>query len=238
MTTPVRTPTARRPAPARIHPGLAPSAAVLLAAVLLLAAVPTGADAAERAAYDAGQRIQVTGVVTDAQGKPLEGVQVRLEVSRSYFSLRQFQRTAKEPRQVAAVTNARGEYAIEWPWDSYFNTFEVLVGVPVRRAKGERLEVVERVDVTQRLLAGSPVVASVVVKDAGRIARLRGFPSTLQSEDERRVYGEMGSPDEVRVVAYPDHREATWWYFANGRAYRFEDGRLAQVIPFEPVASF
>jgi hypothetical protein len=231
----VRTSRERRPAPARIHPalGLALLLAFLLPPAQAAAAMATGATP-----YDTGQRIQVSGVVTDAQGKPLENVRVMLEVSRSYFSLRQLQRTAKEPRRVATTTNARGEYALEWAWDSYFNTFEILVGVPVRRGKGERIEVVERVDVTQRLLGGSPVTAAVVVKDAGRIARLRGFPSTLKSEDERRVYGEMGSPDEVRVVDYPDHREATWWYFKSGRAYRFEDGRLAQVVPFEPVASF
>jgi hypothetical protein len=208
----------------------------LLAAVALLSLAsirPAGAAPAT------GERIQVSGIVTDAQGKPLADLRVVLEASRRSFSLREMRRSDREVRRVAATTSARGEYTLEWPYDPYFNTFELMVGLPVRRgATDERLEELAREDITQRVVRGGPVVSALVVQKAGRIQALRGFVAGLDSEDERRVYGEMGNPDEVKAVRYPDHEEASWWYFESGRMYRFRDGALEQVVHFDPVKSF
>jgi hypothetical protein len=209
----------------------APQAPWLSLALMLLLAGPLAA--ASR--YPQGERIQVTGIVSDKQGRPLENVRVVLEVSRSYFSFREFRRAAKDVRRVSASTNAKGEYTLVWPWDSYFNRFELLVGVPVRKTTGERLEVLEREDLTQRVLAGNPTVAAVVIDNTRFLENLRAFVASVQSEDERRVYDEMGKPDEVKRIQYPDHVEASWWYFDSGKVYRFRDGRLEQVVPFDPV---
>jgi hypothetical protein len=185
--------------------------------------------------YQQGERIQVTGLVADREGRPLSDVRVVLEASRSYFSIRELRRTEKDIRRVSAVTNARGEYTLEWPWDSYFNRFDLVVGVPVRKGTTEKLQELQRTDMTDRMLAGSPVVAALTVENAAFLQKLRQFVASVKSDDERRVYDEMGKPDEVKTVHYPDSTESTWWYFGNGRAYRFRDGHLEQVIPFDPV---
>lgn len=198
--------------------------------LLLALAAPAGA-----ARYAQGERIQVTGIVTGPEGRPLDGVRVVLEVSRNTFSFRELRRTDKDTRRVSAVTNAAGEYTLEWPWDSYFNRFELLVGVPVRRRTGEALEVLERLDITGKVQAGSPVVVAAVVENRQFVDRFREFLASVKSDDERRVYEEMGKPDRVERVQYPDRLESSWWYFESGRAYRFRDGRLEQVVPFTPV---
>jgi hypothetical protein len=191
---------------------------------------------ASAARYDQGQRVQVTGLVADRQGKPLDGIRVTLEVSRTYFSVRQLRRTqVDDVRRVSAVTNANGEYTVEWPWDSYFNHFELTAGVVVRKGRTDRLEELAREDVTKRLLAGSPVVVSLVVENVKFLDSLRQFLALVKSEDERRTYDEMGKPDKVQRFEYPDHVEASWWYFESGRVYRFRSGRLEQVVPFTPV---
>lgn len=202
----------------------------LVIALLLLVALPAAA-----ARYAQGDKVQVTGIVSDRQGQPLSNVNVTLEVSRSSFSLRELRRTDKDTRRVTTMTNARGEYTLTWPWDSYFNKFELLVGVPVRKTQGERLEVLQRDDITRRVLAGSPVVVTVAVENTRFLNNLRQFVASVQSDDERKVYDEMGKPDEVKRVQYPDHTEASWWYFDSGKVYRFRDGRLEQVVPFDPV---
>lgn len=209
------------------------------AALLVLALCPAMATPAAAASpYATGDRVQVTGQITDRQGKPLSDMRVVLEVSRSYFDLRQFRTDRKEVRRVTAATNARGEYALEWPWDPYFNTFELLVGVPVRKGQGDKLEVLAREDLTKRLERGSPVVVSPVVDNAALVSKVRDFVGDLSSEDERRVYQEMGKPDEVKRLVLPDRAEATWYYFERGRMYRFLDGRLEQVVPFDPIKAF
>jgi len=225
-------------APPRQHPlakalsgALRPLAVATLLALALLAA--TGAAAATP--YSQGQRVQFTGVVSDPQGQPLAGVRVVLEASRTYFSVRHLRRENVDMRQVSGTTDAHGEYTLEWPWDSYFNHFELAVGMPVRKAREDRLEELERVDVTPRALAGTPVVSAVVVQNAGLVAKLREFVASVRSEDQRKVYDEMGRPDKVETTQYPGWAESSWWYFEAGRVYRFRDGRLEQVVPFDPV---
>lgn len=209
--------------------------AILIFSVLSVTAVP-----AAEARYAQGERVQVTGNVTDAQGQPLSDMRVTFEATRTYFSVRELRRTEdKEVRRVSATTNAAGQYALEWPWDSYFNHFEVVAGVPVRTKGGsERLEELSRQDVTRRVLAGSagtPAVVSVTVENRKVFDNLRQFLASIQTEDQRKVYQEMGKPDRIRNIQYPGYLEASWWYFESGRVYRFRDGRLEQVVPFDPV---
>ena len=201
---------------------------------VLLATAPL---AAARLAQ--GDRVQITGAVTDQQGRPISDVRVTFEATRTYFSVKKFQRTqTEEIRRVSAVTDAAGQYTLQWPWDSYFNHFELVVGVPVRKARQDSLVELAREDVT-RLLKGSPVVAALVVqnKNAEFLAKLRELLASIKSDDERRVYDEMGKPDKVERVVYPGRTEVSWWYFDTGRVYRFRDGHLEQVVPFEPVKS-
>jgi hypothetical protein len=209
----------------------------LLALAFALAAAFPGVPAAA-APYAQGQRVRITGVVTDAKGTPLPAVRVTLVAARSFFNLRQLKSSDKDLRQVAALTGPKGEYAIEWPWDNYYNRFEVQVGLPVREGREERTEVLARQDVTQALSKGTPVVPALVVENAALIDKIRRFLESLKSDDERRVYQEMGNPDEVKKVQYPDHEDASWWYFESGAMYRFESGRLAQVVHFTPVKPF
>jgi hypothetical protein len=223
----------RRPEPPSRGRARPVPAVVSLVVLLALAFALSGPLLAAR--YAQGERVQVTGLVSDKQGQPLPNLRVVLEASRSYFSFREFRRAQKEVRRVSTMTNAKGEYTLVWPWDSYFNRFELVVGVPVRKTQGERVEELARQDVTQRLLAGNPAVVTLAVENTRFLESLRAFVASVQSEDERRVYDEMGKPDEVKRVQYPDHVEASWWYFESGKVYRFRDGRLEQVVPFDPV---
>ncbi|MFW6176007.1 MAG: hypothetical protein ACOC7L_04210 [Acidobacteriota bacterium] len=216
----------------------APGVAGLLALALLLSALPAQALSLLGSRYETGQRVEVTGLVTDPEGRPLEDVQVVLELAREVFSLRELGRTTKKVTPVTTTTNAQGEYTIAFPWDEYYNRFDLVVGVPVRGRNGERFTELERVDLTRRLEKGSPVVATVTVDNASFIRNLREFLATVDSEDEQRVYEELGRPDRVRETQSPDQSETSWWYFEVGRVYRFVDGTLRGTERFEPVEGF
>ncbi|MFL6260118.1 MAG: hypothetical protein ACJ76Y_10430 [Thermoanaerobaculia bacterium] len=224
----------------KIHHRRAPVLAALAGLLCLLAAGALNvASAAVR--YDQGQRIQVTGVVADSQGQPLKDLRVVLEVSRTYFSMRSLRRTADpDVRRVSATTDARGNYTLEWPWDNYFNHFELVVGVPVHSRlengrTGETVQELARQEITRRVEAGSPAVVAVTVESRVFLDNLRQFLASIKTDDQRKVYQEMGKPDRVRNVQYPGYLESSWWYFEAGRVYRFRDGRLEQVTPFDPV---
>ncbi len=214
-------------------------AIIALPAIMAIATI--GARPAAATPYNDNERLQFTGVVSDPAGKPVPGAQVVVEVARRYLSLRQLRRAEKDARRVGATTNARGEYSIEWLWDGYFNHFQLLAGVSVRHGREEHLEVLESEDVTERVLAGSPVVSAIVIHDRGVVDRQRDFVASVRSEDQRRVYEEMGVPEDVKRVSYAGRQQETevsWWYFEAGKVYRFRDGRLDQVERFDPVQRF
>lgn len=213
-------------------------AAVLVLLLLALATLPASALSRLGSRYETGERVEVTGLVTDPEGRPLQDVEVVLELAREVFQLRSLGRTKKEVTPVTTTTNAQGEYTIAFPWDDYYNAFELVVGVPVRGRDGERFTELERVELTRRLEKGSPVVATVTVENAGFIRNLREFLATVDSEDERRVYQDLGRPDRVRETKSPHQSETSWWYFDVGRVYRFVDGRLRDTERFDPVEGF
>ncbi|HBL28950.1 MAG TPA: hypothetical protein DD490_19115 [Acidobacteria bacterium] len=205
---------------------------------VLLAAAPLAALPFGQGRFAQGELVQVTGVVSDPQGRPLAGLRVTFETTRVQFNARKLRRTpTDEIRRVQATTDASGQYTLTWPWDSYFNHFELSVGIPVRKARKDTLAELARTDVTPRFKGGSPVVTALVVpaENVEFVTRLRELLATIRSDDERRVYDEMGKPDKVDRVQYPERLEVSWWYFDAGRVYRFKDGRLDQVVPFEPV---
>ncbi|MEP7013127.1 MAG: carboxypeptidase-like regulatory domain-containing protein [Acidobacteriota bacterium] len=184
-------------------------------------------------ALSTGDPVAISGRVTDTGGHPLVGLRIALLASRK--SLR---RGENEVRRVAANTDAGGAYTISWPWDPYFNRFELQAGVAIRRGKEEKFEVFERQSLSARQLESGAVNVPVIIREGDRLAKLRSFETQVKTADERRVFAELGQPEEVRIVEYPDRRESTWWYFEAGRAYRFESGRLVQVIPFDPIRKF
>lgn len=224
--------------PPRRGTGRVPFAALavaLLAAFGLGLFAPAPAEAAKR--FRDGDRVKVTGLVTDTEGRPLPGVRVVLEAARTQFDFRSFQRVKKDTTRLTTLTDDRGAYELSWPWNGYYDVYELLVGVPVRKSKGESLHVLERVDLSRRLKPEEAAVATVVVEDASFVRTLREFVDSIDSDDERRVYREQGKPDRVEATTGAAD-EASWWYFESGTVYRFRDGVLLSTDRFDPVKEF
>jgi hypothetical protein len=201
--------------------------ATVAAALLSLLAAPPAAAAK----HDDGTRVEVTGLVTDAQGTPLPEVRVVLEASREVFSFRKFGRELRNTQRAAGLSGQRGEFTLVWPWNDYYNHFELVAGVPVRTRSGERFEVLARLDVSRRIARNNPMVANLVVENADFVRTLRAFVASVDSDDEQRIYRQMGKPDRVEERGV----ERSWWYFADGRLFRFTDGDLVETKTFDPV---
>jgi hypothetical protein len=80
------------------------SAAAVVAALALLVSL-AHAPAAE-ARRQAGEPLEIRGIVTDAEGRPLDRVRVVFEASRAVFSLREFRPVLRDTARVAAETDA------------------------------------------------------------------------------------------------------------------------------------
>lgn len=210
----------------------------IVVAVLLLAVAVSRPGTAARTPYAQGDEVLFTGVVTDGDGVPIPGLQVTLEAWRAAFNLRRLDRVRENVSKLATVTDERGEFSLPWRWDDYYNRFHLVVAVSVRTSDGESLVELERVNLAKRTHQGSPVVSAIQVSDTELVDSRREFLAELDSDDERKVYEQAGLPERMDRLRYPSYEEVTWWYFRHGRAYRFRDGTLQQVIPFDPVEPF
>jgi hypothetical protein len=211
-----------------------------LAAALLLAIAAAGPAAAAlpwSLPFAEGETVRFSGTVADPAGRPIPGIEVAVIAASRKFDLRSFSKVPGESERRVARTDARGEYAIDWTWDSRFREFAVVAFVTARGPDGDHERELARAEVGKRLRQGSPVLAALTVENADFFYALRDFVASLASEDERRVYQEAGRPDAVDRRE-GEVREAAWWYYGLGRVYRFRDGRLAEVERFDPVRPF
>jgi hypothetical protein len=208
----------------------------LLALVLVPGCAAHASFAGPSARYSAGQSVTVQGVVNDGGGRPLGDLRVTLEASRLRFAVYPWGTHKREVVTGSAQTTPRGEFGLQFPWNDRFNHFELVVGVPVATAGGEELQELSRQDITRRVLQGSPVAVPVTLADTTFLDTLRDFLGSLRTAEEQKAYREGGRPDRVDRVTYPDHLETAWWYFRQGKVYRFRDGHLEKVETFPPVS--
>ncbi|MCH9649532.1 MAG: hypothetical protein K0U98_14930 [Deltaproteobacteria bacterium] len=183
-----------------------------------------------------GEKVEFMGLVTGADGQPLAGVTVHLEAIRKKFRARRLRKEKVDTFLVSSLTTDRGEYSIHWPWNDYYNRYELVVTIPVRNSKGKSLHELQRVDITEQAKAGSPILSTLVVQDTTYLYTLRRFLASLDSEDENRIYEELGSPDKVEELE--GGQDVSWWYFETGKVYRFSQGKLKDIVPFDPVKKF
>lgn len=217
----------------RSRPRLAATAlaAVLAAGAATLDALPFF----DRSPYRKGDPVTVSGRVTDGAGRALAGATVLLEVSRRAFRLSRLGRETTGSLRLPATADAAGNFRLDWRWDPYYNEFALLVAFPVREAGRDVYEIFHRQSITGQIRSGGPLDVSLVLADTAAYDALTAFLASLESDDEKRVYRELGRPDRIDAGQAHYDPDRTWWYFAAGRAYRFRDGRLDQVVRFEPI---
>ncbi len=195
---------------------------------------PTAAEET-KAVADA---VRVTGKVTDSTGQALDDLEVVLEASHRTFDIKKLQRVRRDLVRRVTKTDQNGNFRIEWHANEHFNQFDLVVGLSVRVPTGERFYTLERMPLPQATGGDGQPRLEVVVADTSFLERFRGFVAALDTEDERATYEEMGIPAKIDRMKLATHEEITWWYFEAGKAYRFRDGRLAEVSEFEPVEPF
>lgn len=181
-----------------------------------------------------GDVVRIEGQVVDGGNRVVGSVDVALEVSRTRFSLRRMDRVESQPLRIPTRADDDGKFSFDWRWDSHYNTFEVAVGMEVQRGGRPGFEIVRRLDVTDAVTAGGPVQLRVEVPDGSYLRWLRGYVGGKASADEEKIFRDKGRPDRVeRSEHFPG--ESTWWYFTEGKAYRFRDGGFDRVVHFEPL---
>lgn len=220
-----------RPAVYPAAPRLAPRSWMAVATLVLVTVAPAAWTAPER-----GQSVPIRGQVIDAQGQPISGVVVVLEASRTRFSLRKLGQVRGAPLRQPVTADADGRYQLDWTWDGHHNTFELTAGFEARYGDRRGYEILARREITPVVIEGGGQV-DLTIENADYARWLGNYLQGRASDDEGRIFREMGRPDELVVepAEVGEPRVSAWWYFADGKVHRFHDGRLHETIDFDPV---
>ncbi|MEM9554223.1 MAG: carboxypeptidase-like regulatory domain-containing protein [Acidobacteriota bacterium] len=190
------------------------------------------APAALAPAALATEIVVVEGRVVDPAGEPLAGSTVVLEMRRKHFSLRRFERTIGEPLQMVTTSGDDGRFRFTLQPESHYNLFELGVGVEVLKNGRPTVEILARRTLTDEIAAGGTVSVTLEVAQAGFLRWLERWRDDRASEDEERIFRDLGRPDRLTA---DDDGSTAWWYFAEGKVYRLRGGALEQVQHFDPV---
>lgn len=195
-----------------------------------------GSAAALEAAPERGQMVPITGTVVDGDGEPIPGLTVLLEASREHFSLRSLKQVREAPLRQPTTVDDQGRFRFAWSWDAHHNIFELAAGFEARYGDRLDFEILARQDITALVTAGGGEV-NLVIEKADYARWLGSYLQSEASADEGRIFQEHGRPD--KLVVEPDEpgepEVSAWWYFEDGKVYRFLDGRLDETLDFEPV---
>lgn len=205
-----------------------------LALALLLLAGGASAQEAERK-LERGTPLKISGRVLDTSRTALGGVTVLFETSRhpsGLFKKRKQETVDKVSLPIQA--DADGIFTFDWPWDPYYDTFALAVALPIHQGSLHTFEILHRTDISAALLQGSLGEIELVVEESAGLVWLRRFLGEEASEDERRIFKELGRPDRYDAPE-EEGGEAAWWYFTAGKVYWFKTGRLDQVVHFESI---
>ncbi|MEM9293568.1 MAG: hypothetical protein AAGD01_17945 [Acidobacteriota bacterium] len=211
-----------------------------LVSLALLAGLPLFAEwappAHAKGAYPQGQRVEFTGVVTDRDGRPLQDLKVTLEAIRTEFDWLELRKAPVDRFRFTTDTSAGGSYSLPWKWNEYYDEYEIVVWVPVRRGQEEEIRELVREEITERAESGTPVLIPLVVPDTTFLNAYRRFLAGVDSEDEQRIFEQLGQPDKIEELVAPEGpKEESWWYFEAGRMFRFDGGQLVEEKRFAPI---
>lgn len=179
-----------------------------------------------------GEIVRITGQVLDPDGQPVDGVIVVLAATKSSYSFLKRQKTVEPPLRQTAAVDARGRFELEWHWDRYYNDFTLFAGLEVSRGGAPGFErLTSEQNISDRLKLEGPTHVTLTLNQHGYADWLKRFLTDRSSPDEEKIFREVGRPDRIRTHG----RESSWWYFELGTVYRFENGKLEQVIHFDPM---
>ena len=127
--------------------------------LLLAAAVALSATTAAAAkTYRRGAMVTVTGSVSDPfeEGR-IEGLRIDLLVSKKGGGPE-----GKGLVRVSTLSDENGRFSFDWKWNPYYNFFRVHVVEVSEQPNGASVErLLGEVDLSRRILEGSPVVVAV-----------------------------------------------------------------------------
>jgi hypothetical protein len=182
-----------------------------------------------------GEPRVLTGLITDESGKPVGNTPV-LIVGRSLaYSAGKLEYDEHGRQKIRAVTNAQGQYRIEFVPANFGNNFYLFFydETGFDRVKYRRPE---SLDITPLLARDTTVTVNQV---------LRFQPSWAEVERQIALYGpdsdrgkilqRSGLPEKRETIRIDGEALDVWWYYTDGLSYFFAGDTLRRTHAFPSI---
>jgi hypothetical protein len=202
---------------------------------MLMRAVLTGMLLVGCATVEIRETRVVTGRVTDASGQPVAGTPVVVVARTLELVTTRMEYQERGRKEARAVTDAQGQYRIEFVPASLGNDFSLFFYDKttfdrVKYRQPEPLDITSMLDRRRTVTLnqvlhfqqGWPEIQRQITyygpdSDRGKILRQHGLP-------EKRERSGPGAEDSD-----------VWWYYADGVSYWFTGDKLARTQKFTPT---
>ena len=205
--------------------------ATAFALVLLAVSVGGSTAASAKSPYRRGEKLQISGTVVDGNGEPVAGVDVVLVAAKRQFAIGSFRRDDSAEATLDGASDDSGRFALDWTWNRYYNAFRIEAVIRLGGEDGATVDyVVGSLDVTSAVKSRGVTGLELTIDRMNTLANGRAFLASLESDDLRSIYKDMGKPDRVDRLELAKGVEVAWWYFERGRSYHFLDGELESKV--------
>ncbi|HXZ44459.1 MAG TPA: carboxypeptidase-like regulatory domain-containing protein [archaeon] len=202
---------------------------------LLMMAVLTGLLLVGCATVEIRETRVVTGRVTDASGQPVAGTPVVVVARTLELVTLRMEYQERGRKEARAVTDAQGQYRIEFVPASLGNDFSLFFydKTTFDRVKYRQPE---PLDITSMLDRRRTVTVNQVLQFQQSWPEVQRQIAFYGPDSDRgKILRQHGLP-EKRERSGPGVEDSdVWWYYADGVSYWFTGDRLARTQKFAPT---
>jgi hypothetical protein len=177
----------------------------------------------------------VTGRVTDESGQPVAGTPVVI-VGRSLdLVTRRMEYAERDRKEARAVTDAQGQYRLEFVPASLGNNFYLFF---YDRAGFDRVKYrqPDPLDVTPLLERDRTLTVNQVLRSQPSWSEVQRQIAYYGADSEKgKILRRYGLPEKRETSGTGDTASDVWWYYTYGVGYWFTGDKLTRTQEFTPI---
>jgi hypothetical protein len=177
----------------------------------------------------------VTGRITDESGQPVAGTPVVIVGRVLDLVASRMEYTERDRKEARAVTDAQGQYRIEFVPANLGNNFYLFF---YDKTGFDRVKYLrpEPLDVSSLLERDRTLTVNQVLRFQPSWPEVQRQIAYYGADSEKgKILRRYGLPEKRETSGQGDQATDVWWYYADGVSYWFTGDKLTRTQEFTPI---
>ncbi len=187
------------------------------------------------------KEVVIKGKVRDENGNPVAYADIVVFPKENFLnfivSLPSKIRGYEKPKLKGILfsrTDKNGKFELSLEVERWRSNYIIEAGFFARKEGKDMFYSLGR-SVVKRLHKKVIAYSEIVIHNRKFFDDFKRFVAELDSSKEKEIYNKYGIPERIDRYFVGKKSEVVWWYFSQGKAFRFRDGELIKVEEFDPV---